>query len=132
MIVAEVARFFDELPPSSLPSMVDVMRLLERLAFAGVKFPASLIMLSKVMFTLEGILRDLGASETNMGIPIARQLALHWLTDSKAFRSPLRAKDWITLQCSALLYGTRLWMRCEQGILNRLLPAASASSSSAG
>ena len=132
MVVAEVARFFDELPPSSLPSMVDVMRLLERLAFAGVKFPASLIMLSKVMFTLDGILRDLGASETNMGIPIARQLALHWLTDSKAFRSPLRAKDWITLQCSALLYGTRLWMRCEQGILNRLLPASSASSSSAG
>jgi len=132
MVVAEVARFFDELPPSSLPSMVDVMRLLERLAFAGVKFPASLIMLSKVMFTLDGILRDLGASETNMGIPIARQLALHWLTDSKAFRSPLRAKDWITLQCSALLYGTRLWMRCEQGILNRLLPASSASGSSAG
>ena len=128
VVADEIARFFEELPPSSLPSMVDVMRLLERLAFAGVKFPASLIMLSKVMFTLDGILRDLGASEASMGVPIARQLALHWLTDRKAFRSPLRGKDWITLQCSALLYTSRLWMRCEQGILDRLLPRASSAS----
>jgi ubiquinone biosynthesis protein len=124
MVADEVASFLEDLPPASVPSMVDVMRLLERIAFAGVKFPASLIMLSKVMFTLDGILRDLGASETSMGIPVARQLALHWLSDRRALRSPLRAKDWITLQCSALLYTTRLWMRCEQGILDRLLPAS--------
>jgi ubiquinone biosynthesis protein len=124
MVADEVASFLEDLPPASVPSMVDVMRLLERIAFAGVKFPASLIMLSKVMFTLDGILRDLGASETSMGIPVARQLALHWLSDRRALRSPLRAKDWITLQCSVLLYTTRLWMRCEQGILDRLLPAS--------
>lgn len=128
VVAEEIAQFFEELPPSSLPSMVDVMRLLERIAFAGVKFPASLIMLSKVMFTLDGILRDLGASEANMGVPIARQLALHWLIDRKAFRSPLRGKDWITLQCSALLYTSRLWMRCEEGILDRLLPKSSSAS----
>jgi predicted unusual protein kinase regulating ubiquinone biosynthesis (AarF/ABC1/UbiB family) len=68
VVAEEVSRFFDELPASSLPSMVDVTRLLERIAFAGVRFPASLIMLSKVMFTLDGILRDLGASETSMGM----------------------------------------------------------------
>ena len=118
----EIARFLEELPPSSLPSMVDVMRLLERMAFAGVRFPASLVMLSKVMFTLDGILRDIRASETSMGFPIARQLTLHWLIDRKAFRSPLTAKDWIALQCSAMLYTSRLWTRCEQGILDKLLP----------
>jgi len=128
VIAEELTRFFEELPPSSLPTMVDVMGLLERIAFAGVKFPASLIMLSKVMFTLDGILRDLGASEMNMGVPIARQLALHWMTDRKAFRSPLRARDWITLQCSALLYTSRVWMRCELGILDRLLPKSSSAS----
>jgi ubiquinone biosynthesis protein len=121
----EIARFLQELPPSSLPNMVDAMRLLERIAFAGVRFPASLVMLSKVMFTLDGILRDLRASETSMGFPIAGQLTLHWLTDRKAFRSPLTAKDWIALQCSAMLYTGRLWTRCEQGILDRLLPARS-------
>jgi hypothetical protein len=51
------------------------------------------------------------------------QLAQHWRMDRRAFRSPLQAKDWVTLQCSALLYTTRLWMRCEQSILDRLLPA---------
>jgi len=128
VIAEELARFFEELPPSSLPTMVDVMRRLERIAFAGVKFPGSLIMLSKVMFTLDGIVRDIGASEASMGVPIARQLALHWLIDRKAFRSPLRTKDWITLQCSALLYTSRVWMRCEQGILDRLLPKSSSAS----
>jgi len=34
------------------------------------------------------------------------------------------AKDWITLQCSALLYTSRLWLQSEQAILDRLLPAA--------
>ena len=120
-----VKAFFDELPVAHLPSMVDVMRLLESLAMKGVRFPASLIMLSKVLFTLEGILRDIGGSEGS-SLAIVRQLAQHWQKDRRAFRSPLSAKDWVTLQCSALLYTTRLWMRCEQSILDRLLPAASA------
>lgn len=85
-------------------------------------------MLSKVMFTLDGILRDIGGPKTAMGVPIARSLAQHWFTDRKAFQSPLMAKDWITLQCSALLYSSRLWMRCEQSTLDRLLPAPPAAS----
>src|SRR5579864_3455728 len=51
-----VANFFDEMPPSRMPSGADAMRLLERVAINGIKFPGSLIMLSKVMFTLEGLL----------------------------------------------------------------------------
>ena len=128
MVADDVRRFLDELPPTHLPSIVDVMQLLERIAFTGVKFPGSLIMLSKVMFTLDGILRDIAGPDTAMGVPIARHLAQHWFSDRKAFRSPLLARDWITLQCSALLYTSRLWMRCEQGILDRLLPATSRTS----
>ena len=127
MVADEIGRFFDDLPPTHLPSMVDVMRLLERMALIGIKFPGSLIMLSKMMFTLDGILTDIAGTDTAMGVPIARSLAQHWLSDRKAFRSPLMAKDWITLQCSALLYSSRLWMRCEQSILGRLLPAPRAS-----
>jgi len=37
----------------------------------------------------------------------------------------LKTRDWVTLQCSALLYTGRLWLQCEQAILDRLLPAAS-------
>jgi ubiquinone biosynthesis protein len=123
MIGEAVARFLDELPITHLPSGVDAMRLVERIAFKGVKFPAPLIMLAKVMFTLNGVLADIGGSDTGMGFSVSRQVAEHWLSHRKAFRSPLMSKDLITLQCSALLYTTRLWLRCEQTLLNRLLPA---------
>ena len=125
-IISEaVTRFIDELPVTHLPSGVDAMRLLERVAFKGVKFPAPLIMLSKVMFTLDGVLADIGGSDASMGFGITRHVAEHWLSHRKAFRSPLMSKDLITLQCSALLYTTRLWLRCEQTLVNRLLPTGS-------
>jgi ubiquinone biosynthesis protein len=124
MIADTVKRFLNELPLAHMPSGVDAMRLLERIAMKGVRFPGPLIMLSKVIFTLNGILADVGGPETGTGLTIARHLAQHWVTDRKAFRSPLMTKDWITLQCSVLLYTTRLWMRCEQAILDRLLPDA--------
>jgi ubiquinone biosynthesis protein len=122
-----VNRFLDELPITHLPSGVDAMRLLERIAFTGVKFPGSLIMLSKVMLTLDGVLTDIGGPDTGMGFNISRHVAQHWLSHRKAFRSPLMTKDLITLQCSALLYTTRLWLRCEQALMNRLLPAGAIS-----
>jgi ubiquinone biosynthesis protein len=120
-----VTGFLDELPISHLPSGVDAMRLLERVALKGVRFPGALIMLSKVMFTLDGILGDIGGSDTGMGFTIARHVAQHWIINRKEFRSPLTTRDWITLQCSALLYASRLWMRCEQAILDRVLPPGS-------
>jgi ubiquinone biosynthesis protein len=125
MIADTVTRFLDELPAARGPSMLDVMRHLERIALTGVKFPGSLIVLSKVMFTLDGILRDVGASDTGMNATVARHLAQHWLSNRKAFRSLLMTGDWITLQCRALLYTARLWMHCEQTALDRLLPTPS-------
>jgi ubiquinone biosynthesis protein len=125
MVSELVTRFLGELPVVSLPSGVDEMQLLERLAMKGVKFPGPLIMLSKVMLTLDGILGDIGGSETGMGFTIARHVAQHWIRNRKEFRSPLMTGDWITLQCSALLYTGRLWLQGEQAILDRLLPAGS-------
>ena len=97
------------------------MRLLERVALQGVKFPSALIMLSKVMFTLEGILGDIVGSDTGMGFTIARHVAQHWIANRSAFRSPLRTRDWLALQFSAMLYTSRVWVQWEQAILNRLL-----------
>ena len=126
-IVQEVVRtFVEELPVRRLPSGADAMKLLERIAVKGIKFPGQLVMLSKVMFTLDGILTDVGGADTGMGFTIARHVAQHWITDRAAYRSPLMTKDWITLQCSALLYTGRLWLQCEQAILDRVLPPASA------
>lgn len=90
---------------------------------SGVRFPGALIMLSKAMFTLDGILHDIGGSSSGMSFTIARQVAQHWMGDRQAFRSPLKAGDWVTLQCGALLLASRLWLVGEQAILDRLLPA---------
>lgn len=126
MIRETVAGFLDELPVTSLPSGADAMRLLERIAIKDVKFPGPLIMLSKVIFTLDGILRDIGGSSKGMGLTIARHVAEHWISNRAAFRSPLKSSDWITLQCSAWLYSSRWWLQAEQAILDRWLPASSA------
>lgn len=98
------------------------MRLLERIAIRGIRFPGPLVMLSKVMFTLEGILADIAGPDTGMGFTLARHVAQHWLRNRAAFRSPLMTGDWITLQCSALLYVGRLGVQLEQTVLDRLLP----------
>ncbi len=117
-----VAAYLDELPVTSLPSGADAMRLLERIALKDVKFPAPLIMLSKVIFTLDGILRDIGGSGKGMGLTIARHVVQHWIWNRAEFRSPLKAGDWVTLQCSALLYSSRWALRAEQTLLERFLP----------
>jgi ubiquinone biosynthesis protein len=123
MIRETVTRFLGELP-SGLPKGVDAMRLLERIAMKGIKFPGSLIMLSKVMVTLDGILGDIGGSDEGMGFTIARHVAQHWLRNRAEFQSPLRTKDWITLQCSALLYPSRVWVGWQQSLVDRYLPPA--------
>ncbi|MGA9860503.1 MAG: AarF/UbiB family protein [Terriglobales bacterium] len=125
MICAAVTRFLDDLPVRRLSSGVDAMRLLERIALKGVRFSGPLVMLSKVMFTLDGILGDIGGGDIGINLTIARHVAEHWISNRKEFRSPLNARDWITLQCSALLYTSRLWLRGEQAILDRVLPAGS-------
>ena len=125
MVAGEVADFLDQMPLLLMPTGVDAMQLLERIALKGVKFPGPLIMLSKVMFTLDGILGDVGGSSRGMNLTIARHLAQNWLTDREAFRSPLAVRDFVTLPCSTLLYVARVLLRGELTILNRLLPAAS-------
>lgn len=122
MVQRETSEFLDALPLKHLPSPVDAMQLLERIALKGIKFPGALIMLSKVMFTLDGILNDIGGLDSGMSFTIVRDVARHWLRDRKAFQSPLTMKDWVALQSSTLLYTARLWMRCERAILDRFLP----------
>jgi ubiquinone biosynthesis protein len=117
-----VGQFLDRMPPTRLPSGADVMRLLEMVAVKGIRFPGPLIMLSKVLLTLDGILEDVAGSGTDIGLAIAVLLARHWVKNRKAFRSPIGARDLLGLQCSALLYGSRMWLRCEQALLDRVLP----------
>ena len=119
-LIRQVVRdFLGQVPPSKLPSAADAMRLLEKVAMKGIRFPAALIMLAKVMFTLEGILGDIIGNDRDIGMAIARRVARRWIANRSALRSPLRSRDWITLQCSALLYTSRMWLQWEQNMWNR-------------
>ena len=120
-----VTHFLEQMPARKLPSGADVMSLLEKLAVQGVRFPAPLIMLSKVLLTLDGIVVDVAGANPGIAFSLVRHLAERWVGDPAAFRSPVRPKDWVTLQSSALLLPARLWVRGEEALLNKLLPAKS-------
>jgi ubiquinone biosynthesis protein len=118
-IRGEVDRFIGQLPFSRLPGSVEAMRLLDRLALHGVRFPSGLMMFRKVLFTLDGILHDLAAPNVHVDWVIARELAGRWLGNLTSFGSPLSVFDWIGVQSSALLYGARLWVQWAQAALDR-------------
>jgi ubiquinone biosynthesis protein len=118
-----VLEFLDQSQTGS--SATNAMRLLEAIALQGVKFPASLIMLSKVMLTLEGVLGEMVGPDTGMTFAIARHVASHWISNRSQFRLPLKTRDWIALQCSALLYTSRVGIDWEQTAFDRLISTLS-------
>ncbi len=106
-----VNHFMGELPFARLPGVVDALRLLDRIVLKGIRFPAPLLMLRKVLFTLDGVLHDIGTSDVRMEQILARHLMQRWMTSSTPFGSPLWLTDWFAVQSSALFYGSRLWLQ---------------------
>ncbi len=119
-IKTTVEKFFRELPVTKLPRAVDAMSLLESAAMAGIRFPASLIMFSKVLFTLDGILDDIRGGGATAEFTIARYLLKRWVRQPFTIGLPLTVRDWIGLECSALLYGGRLGVRWEETLSTRM------------
>jgi ubiquinone biosynthesis protein len=115
VIVGSVEKFFKEIPANRLPTSLEVMRLLDRMALQGVRFPAPLAMFRKVVFTLDGVLYDVAGPGFRMDSVIARDYATRWLGSFGAFLSPLSIRDWIAINTSALKYGARLLTRAAFG-----------------
>jgi ubiquinone biosynthesis protein len=103
-----VDRFIAKLPLTRLPEAVDTTDLLEDIAFKGVRLPASLIMLRKVLFTLDGIQHNLGAGEIGMAAILARCGLQRWLTNWSSVGAPLTWRDWLGVEWSTLFLGGRL------------------------
>ncbi len=114
-----VTRFIDQLPFTHLPGVVDALRLLDRIVLDGIRFPASLLMLRKVLFTLDGILHDIGAPDVLMERVLAHDLMQRWMTNSAPLGSPLSLTDWFAVQSSALFYGSRVWLQWAGTALDR-------------
>lgn len=103
-----VDRFIQRLPLTRLPEAIDTTDLLEDIAFKGVRLPAPLIMLRKVLFTLDGIQHDIGAGGVDMASIMARQGLLSWVARWRSVGAPLGWRDWLGVEWSALLLGGRL------------------------
>ena len=109
-----VPLYIDELSWRPSASGADAMRLVERLTLRGVRFPASLVMLSKVLFTLDGIIADIAGKEVPMTFAVTTHLVQSILVESKRVALPLQMGDWLSLQCSAVLYGARALIKFEE------------------
>lgn len=111
-VQAHVEQFIGQMPLFKLPGSMDAMRLLDRIALEGVRFPPGLMMFRKVLFTLDGILHDMKAPGVNLDAVVVRHLVSRW-----AVGSPLSLWDWIAVESSALFYGARVWVQWAQAAL---------------
>ncbi len=110
LICREAERALRETPLLGLPGVLDAIRLLERIGFSGVRLPAPLILLRKVMFTLEGIVHEIAPQASMEGI-LARSILRRWISDWRNVGEPLALRDWIEVQASAVWYGVRVALR---------------------
>ncbi|NLT66110.1 MAG: phosphotransferase [Acidobacteria bacterium] len=97
--------FLSDIPMYRIPGSLDAIRLLDRLAFQGVHFPAELLMFRKSVFTLDGVLHDVAGSEVGLDEVLAGSMPDRWPS------LPLGPSDWAAILSSASLYGTRLWLQ---------------------
>jgi hypothetical protein len=108
VIRKQVTDFFSEQPLVWIPSAVDIVDLLERIAWQGVRLPNQLIMLRKVLFTLDGILHDIAGPSDSIELVLLQRLLQRWLEGLTSVGWPLSVVDWIGVYRSVMLYPSRL------------------------
>jgi len=114
-----VVQYLDGLPAKRIPAAIDAMDLLETIAWKGIRLPPSLVMFRKALFTLDGILHDIGAPDFSMESVMLRHILGNWKGSCKTIGSPLTFGDWMQVQCSALLFPGRLCLQGAQNALER-------------
>src|SRR5664280_587040 len=108
IIRKQVTDFLSERPLVWIPRAADIMDLLERIAWQGVRLPSQLIMLRKVLFTLDGILHDIAGPSELIELVLLQRLLQRWLKGLTSVGWPLSARDWIGVYRSVMLYPSRL------------------------
>ena len=110
VIRRSVERYFENLPPDHSPGTLDAMRLLDGIALEGVRFPPSLFLFRKSIFTLDGVLNDVAGAEVQIDQVIARDYLTRWISSFGLFRAPLRIADLASVEWSAVeLQARKLW-----------------------
>jgi ubiquinone biosynthesis protein len=108
VIRKQVTDFFSERPLVWIPRAADIVDLLEQIAWQGVRLPDQLIMLRKVLFTLDGILHDIAGPSERIELVLLQRLLQRWIESLTSIGWPLSARDWIGVYRSVILYPSRL------------------------
>jgi len=114
IIRKQVTDFLSERPLIWIPRAADIMGLLERIAWQGVRLPNQLVMLRKVLFTLDGILHDIAGPSELIELVLLQRLLQRWLKGLTSVGWPLSVRDWIGVYRSVMLYPSRLAMATLQ------------------
>ena len=109
LIARRVREFFAEIPPSESLGALEAMGLLDTLAMEGIRFPATLAMFRKVLFTLDGVLNDIAGSEVRIDHDIIREFLLRLAASFGFDHAPLTLHDFATVERSAVLFPLRSW-----------------------
>jgi ubiquinone biosynthesis protein len=108
LIQQHVESFFKSLPWNRGAGSIDAMLLLDEIALEGVRFPATLAMFQKALFTLDGVLHDIAGSEVSISYLLVRDFVIRLLVSFGLDHPPLSVSDLIAVERSGLLYPGRL------------------------
>ena len=108
LIQQHVESFFKSLPWNRGAGSIDAMLLLDEIALEGVRFPATLAMFQKALFTLDGVLHDIAGSEVSISYLLVRDFIIRLLVSFGLDHPPLSVSDLIAVERSGLLYPGRL------------------------
>jgi ubiquinone biosynthesis protein len=108
LIQEHVESFFKSLPWNRGAGSIDAMLLLDEIALEGVRFPATLAMFQKALFTLDGVLHDIAGSEVSISYLLVRDFIIRLLVSFGLDHPPLSVSDLIAVERSGLLYPGRL------------------------
>ena len=108
LIRDELRSFFAAQPVTRIPRLSDVVEILERIGWRGVRLPSQFVMLRKVLFTLDGILHEIAGPNASIELLMMRRLMERWIAHPKQVGWPLSLNDWIAVYLSATLYGSRV------------------------
>lgn len=104
-----VKAYFEALPLACSLGALDAMRLLEQIGIEGVRFPGSLVLIRKSMFTLDGVLRDVVGDDVRIDTIVAGEFMSRWFKRAGSLPSPFSLADYFAVQRSALFYASGLW-----------------------
>ena len=108
-IRGQVDSTLDELPVTSVAGPMVALRLLDKVALQGVRFPAALLMFRKAAFTLEGVVEDVAGSAVRLDSLVANYALTQWTNTVALLFTQFSTREWATLEWSALTFSSRLF-----------------------